>query len=69
MMGSVRSGDDDLGVYQVLVEFGVLALLVGGGDELMSLILEPFADAEFVLGRAEKLWDLIVVLSARRSYC
>lgn len=61
-MGSIRSGNDDLCVYQVLVELGVLSLLVGGGDELMSLILEPFADTELVLGCAEKLWDLIVFM-------
>jgi hypothetical protein len=43
----------------VLVKFGVLALLVGGGDELVSLLLKPFADTELVLGCAEKFWDLV----------
>ena len=48
----IRSGDDDFSINEVLVEFGVLTLLVGGGDELMSLVLEPFADTELVLGCA-----------------
>jgi hypothetical protein len=48
----VRCGDDNLSVYQLLVELGVLAFLVGGGDESVSLILEPFADAKLVLSCA-----------------
>lgn len=54
----LRSGDDDLGVYELLVELGVLALLVGGGDEGVTLVLEPLADAELILSCAEKLRDL-----------
>ena len=45
----IRCGDNNLSVYQLLIKLGVLALLVGGGDEGMSLILEPFADTELVL--------------------
>ena len=41
-----------------MIELGVLALLVRGSDERVSLILEPFADAELVFCCAEKLWDL-----------
>lgn len=48
----IRRGDDDLSVDQLLVELGVLALLVRGGDESVSLILEPFANTKLVLGCA-----------------
>ena len=48
----IRCGDDNLRVYQLLVELGVLAFLVGGGDESVSLILEPFANTKFVLSCA-----------------
>jgi hypothetical protein len=41
-----------------LVELRVLALLVGGGDEGVTLVLEPLANAELVLSCSEKLRDL-----------
>lgn len=50
--GEVRCGDDDLGVNELLVEFGVLAFFVGCSDESMSLIFEPFTDTEFILSCA-----------------
>ena len=59
----LRSGDDDLSVYKVLVEGRVLTLLVGGSDELMSLILEPLSDTKLVLGCTEERWDLLGVLT------
>lgn len=46
----LRSGDDDFGINEFLVKLGVLALLVRGGDQSVTLILEPLSDAEFVLG-------------------
>ena len=46
----LRSGNDDFSVYQLLVESGILAFLVGGGYKSVSLILEPFSDAQLVLG-------------------
>jgi len=48
----LRGGDDDLGIYELLIKLGILALLVGGGDEGVSLILEPLADAKFILSCA-----------------
>jgi hypothetical protein len=39
-----RCRDDDLCVDKVLVELGVLTLLVGGGDELVALLLNPLPD-------------------------
>lgn len=39
--GNSRGGDDDLSVDELLVEGGVLALLVVGGDEGVALALEP----------------------------
>lgn len=63
-LGVLRGGDDDLGVDQLLVKLGALALLVRGGDEGVALVLEPFADAQLVLCRAEELRDLDGCLSA-----
>jgi hypothetical protein len=54
----VRSGDDDLGVDKLLVELGVLALLVRGGHESVTLVLEPLADAELVLSGTKHFGDL-----------
>lgn len=57
--GVEGSGDDDLSIYELLVELGVLTILVGGGNEGVTLILEPLADAELVLSGAEQLRNLI----------
>jgi hypothetical protein len=59
--GVVRGGDDDLGVDELLVEFRVLAFFVGGGYEGVALRLEPFAEAELVLGCAEEAGNLFGV--------
>jgi hypothetical protein len=48
------SGDDDLSILELLVELGTLTVLVGGGDESVTLVLEPLADAELVLSGSEK---------------
>lgn len=55
---NIRGGDDDFGVNQLLVELGVFALLVGGGDQSVALVLEPLADAELILSRSEEGRDL-----------
>ena len=47
-------GDDDLGVHQFLVEPAVLPFLVARRHERVPLLLEPLADAQLVLGRAEE---------------
>lgn len=60
---SIRSGNDDLGVNEVLVECGVGALLVGGGDELVALLLDPLPQAELVLGAAKQSWLFCVLTS------
>lgn len=60
----VRSGDDNLSVDKVLVELGVGPVLVGGGDELVALLLDPLPDAELVLGGAEKVRLLLGVDAA-----
>lgn len=57
----VRCGDDDFGVNEVLVELGVLALLVGGCDELVTLLLDPLPQTELVLGGTEKTGLLLSV--------
>lgn len=56
---NIRSRDDDLSINQLLIESRVLAFLVGGGDEGMALVLEPFAETKLVLGRAEQPLDLV----------
>ena len=55
----LRGGDDNLGVDELLVKDRVLALLAGGGDQSMALVLEPLADAELVLSGSEKLGNLV----------
>lgn len=62
-MENERSGDDDLSVDELLVKGGVLALLVGGGYQGVTLVLEPLADAELVLGGTEQLRLLLGVLT------
>ena len=57
----VRCGDDDLCVDKVLVKLGVLALLVGSGDELVALLLDPFPQAKLVLSGTKKLGLLLGV--------
>lgn len=62
----LRGGDDDLGVNQFLVELGVLALLVGSGDQGVALLLDPLPQTELVLGRTKELGLLLRVLTALR---
>lgn len=57
--GVEGSGDDDLSIDELLVELGTLTVLVGGGDEGVTLVLEPLSDAELVLSGAEKAGDLL----------
>jgi hypothetical protein len=60
----LRSGDDDFGVNHLLLKDTALALLVGGGDESVSLLLEPLADSELVLSGTEEAGLLFGVLLA-----
>jgi hypothetical protein len=64
---NLRSGDDDFGVNHLLLKDTALALLVGGGDESVSLVLEPLADSELVLCGAEEAGLLFGVLLALRE--
>lgn len=48
----IRCGDDDFSVNKFLVELGVGVVLVGGSDESVASILEPFADSKLVLSGA-----------------
>jgi hypothetical protein len=48
----VRCSDNDLSVYELLVELGVLAFLVRCCYEGVALIFKPFADTQLVLRRA-----------------
>lgn len=61
--GVEGGGDDDFSVDELLVEGGVLALLVGGGHQGVTLFLEPLADAELVLSGTEQLRLLLGVLT------
>lgn len=49
---NIRCGDDDFSVNEFLVELGVGVVLVGGSDESVASILEPFADSKLVLSGA-----------------
>jgi hypothetical protein len=61
---NLRSGNDDFSVNHLLLEHAALALLVGGGDESVSLVLEPLADAELVLCGTEETRLLLGVILA-----
>ena len=62
-MRNERSGDDNFSVDELLIKGGVLALLVRGGHQGVTLVLEPLADAELVLGGTEQLRLLLGVLT------
>ena len=62
----LRRCNDNFGVSQFLVEFGILALLVGRGNQCVPLVFEPFPDTQLVLGRPQKLWDVSGVLVSLR---
>lgn len=64
MKSNLRSGDDDLGVDELLLENAVLALLVRGRHESVALVFNPLPDTELVLGRAQQLGLLLGVLLA-----
>jgi hypothetical protein len=63
----LRSGDDDLGVNELLVKGRVLAVLVRCRHQGVALILEPLADAKLILSGAEEFGNLFtqVVWSAQ----
>lgn len=48
----VRRRDDNFGIYQFLVEGRVIAFFVGGSDECVTLLLQPFAEAKLILSRS-----------------
>ena len=54
----LRSGDDDLGVNELLVKGRVLAVLVRGRHQGVTLILEPLADAKLILSGSEEFGNL-----------
>ena len=60
--GMEWGGNDDLGINEVLVEGRVLTLLVGCGDELVALVLDPLAQTKLVLGGTEQLRLFLCVL-------
>ena len=60
----IRSGDDDLSVDQLLVKGRVGAVLVGGGDESVALVLNPLPQAEFILDGTKKTGLFFGVLAA-----
>ena len=61
---NLRSGDNDFSVNHLLLEHAALALLVRGGDESVSLVLEPLADTKLVLCGTEETRLLLGVLLA-----
>lgn len=63
-IGVLRSGDDDFGINQFLVELGVLALLVRGSHQGVSLIFKPLSNTQLVLSGSEKAWLVFGMLMA-----
>jgi hypothetical protein len=63
-MGHKRGGDDDFGIDQLLVKSRVLALLVGGGDQSVALLLNPLSQTKLILGGTKKAGLLFGVLTA-----
>ena len=63
-MSFLRCGDDDLGVWDVLVKGRVLALLVRGDNKLVALLLDPLLKTKLVLSGTEKSWLVSGVLVA-----
>jgi len=59
-----RGGDDNLGVYQFLVKIGVCAFLVGGGNQGVTVVFEPFPDSELIFRCSQELWDFFGVFTA-----
>lgn len=51
---NLRGGDDDFGIDQFLVEFGVLAFLVGGRDQSMAFFFEPRSQTQLILSCSEE---------------
>ena len=69
-----RGGDDDLSIHELLVELGVLSVLIRGSDQGVSLVLEPLADTQLVLGRAYhrlanecEIWEERTYLTAQET--
>ena len=60
----LRSGDDNLSVNKLLLEDRVRTLLVGGGHQSVTLVLEPLADTELVLSGTEEAGLLFGMLAA-----
>ena len=48
----LRGGDDDFSIHELLIELAVLAFFVGGCDQRVALVFEPFADAQLVFCRS-----------------
>lgn len=61
---NIRSGDDDFSINKLLVKGRVLTILVGGGDEGVTLRLEPLAQTKLVLSGTEKAGLVLGVLTA-----
>ena len=59
-----RRCDDDFGIHELLIELAVLALLVRGRHERVTLVLKPFPDPELVLRCPEQTGFLVGMLLA-----
>lgn len=71
VLRDLRSGDDDFRVNQLFLKGRVRTLLVGGGHQRVTLFLEPFANAELILGGAEEarlLLGMLAALSRQSAY-
>jgi len=56
-------GNYDLSVDKLLIKFGVFAFLIRGGDQSVTLILEPFPNTELVFSGSQKFGHVFGVLA------
>ena len=67
--GNQRGRDDDLSIHQFPLEGRVLSLLVGGGDQGVTLILEPLPQTQLILSGTQKAGLLFGVFTALFVFC
>lgn len=61
---SLRGGDDDFSINKFLVEGGALTVLVRGGHQGVTLLLEPLAETKLIFGGSEQKGLLLGVDTA-----
>jgi hypothetical protein len=60
----LRGGDDDFGVFELLVKLGIFVVLVSSADKCVSLFLNPLSEAELVFNTSQEFGLILGVLAA-----